>query len=82
MKLEISKDWCIAAAKREGDSEVGAGALAMDPIPPWLNGEPYYCKLCGAGGGERMACEWPTCELEDRATAQARALSSDNGTKP
>lgn len=30
-KIEISKDWCLAAAKREGNSEVGAGVLAMDP---------------------------------------------------
>lgn len=31
-KLDIPRDWCIEAAKREGDSEVGAGALARDPI--------------------------------------------------
>lgn len=32
-KVEVSKEWCLDAAKREGDSEVGAGALAMDPTP-------------------------------------------------
>lgn len=30
-KIEISKDWCLRAAKNEGDSEVGAGIAAMDP---------------------------------------------------
>lgn len=32
MKLEISKDWCIAAAAREGDAEVGAGFSTL-PTP-------------------------------------------------
>lgn len=27
MKLDIKKEWCIEAAKREGDAEVGAGSL-------------------------------------------------------
>lgn len=31
--IEISKEWCLAAAQREGDGEIGAGALAMDPVP-------------------------------------------------
>jgi len=39
---------------------------------PWLNGKPYYCKHCGAGGGERMACEEPDCELEDEQAAKDR----------
>jgi hypothetical protein len=30
-KIEISKEQCLRLAKAEGDSEVGAGALAMDP---------------------------------------------------
>jgi hypothetical protein len=33
MKLQISKEWCMRMAELEGDSEVGAGALAMDPQP-------------------------------------------------
>jgi transcriptional regulator with XRE-family HTH domain len=33
MKLEITKEWCLAAARREGDVEVGAGRLAFDPKP-------------------------------------------------
>ena len=32
MKLNVSKEWCIEAAKREGDAEVGAGFESM-PIP-------------------------------------------------
>lgn len=27
----ISKEWCINAAKAEGDAEIGAGRLAADP---------------------------------------------------
>lgn len=34
MKLEISKEQCLRLAELEGDSEVGAGALARDPINP------------------------------------------------
>lgn len=33
MKLEITKEWCLAAARREGNVEVGAGRLAFDPKP-------------------------------------------------
>jgi len=33
MKLEIGKEWCLAAARREGDVEVGAGRIAFDPQP-------------------------------------------------
>lgn len=32
LKLDISKEWCMAAAEREGDHEVGAGILAADPV--------------------------------------------------
>lgn len=39
---------------------------------PWLNGEPYYCALCGAGGPERMACEEGDCRLETKAEAMRR----------
>jgi hypothetical protein len=38
----------------------------------WLSGRPFYCKLCGAGFGEYMACEEPDCELETVADAQER----------
>ena len=33
MKLERSKDWWMARARREGDAVVGAGLLAFDPAP-------------------------------------------------
>lgn len=33
MKLEVTKAWCLAAARREGDVEVGAGTVAFDPEP-------------------------------------------------
>ena len=31
MKLEVTKEWCLAMARREGNAEVGAGVLAFDP---------------------------------------------------
>lgn len=33
MKLEVTKEWCLAAARHEGDVEVGAGPIAFDPEP-------------------------------------------------
>ncbi len=33
MKLEVTKAWCLAAARHEGDVEVGAGAVAFDHEP-------------------------------------------------
>jgi hypothetical protein len=33
MKLVVTKEWCLAAARHEGDVEVGAGAIAFDPEP-------------------------------------------------
>lgn len=32
MKLNLSDEWCLAAADREGDREVGAGFVAFDPL--------------------------------------------------
>lgn len=32
MKLERSKEWWMARARREGDAVVGAGLLAFDPV--------------------------------------------------
>lgn len=49
-----------------------AEAAAIHPPKPWLNGEPYYCADCGAGGPEVMGCERPCCRMETRETAQAR----------
>ena len=31
MKLDIPKEWCERMAQIEGDAEIGAGRLAMDP---------------------------------------------------
>lgn len=36
------------------------------------DGEPYYCRDCGAGLNEFYHCEWPTCSLESREKAQER----------
>jgi len=36
------------------------------------NGRPYYCRDCGAGFAEFMACELPDCKLEGEAEAKAR----------
>ena len=30
-KLEIEKEWCMRMAQVEGDAEIGAGRLAIDP---------------------------------------------------
>ena len=32
MKMEISQEWCIRMAQLEGDAEIGAGRLAIDPV--------------------------------------------------
>ena len=32
MKLGISKEWCMRMAQLEGDAEIGAGRLAIDPV--------------------------------------------------
>ena len=32
MKLDIEKEWCIRMAQLEGDAEIGAGRLAIDPV--------------------------------------------------
>ena len=32
MKPKISKEWCMRMAQLEGDAEIGAGCLAIDPV--------------------------------------------------
>ena len=32
MNTKISKEWCIRMAQLEGDAEIGAGRLAVDPV--------------------------------------------------
>ena len=43
-----------------------------EKVEPWLNGRPYYCRVCGVGFAEYQACEEIGCQLEDEATALAR----------
>lgn len=44
----------------------------MSDKPNPLNGEPFYCRVCGAGYGEYLACEEPGCALETREEAAKR----------
>ena len=54
----------------------------LEPInDTWLSGKPFYCKLCGAGMGEYMACELPDCELESEADAQQRLARANKDTQ-
>lgn len=39
----------------------------------YKDGLPYYCKTCGVGLAEVMACEDGDCEMESAADAQKRA---------
>ena len=32
MRIDISKEWCMRMAELEANAEIGAGALAVDPI--------------------------------------------------
>ena len=43
----------------------------MEKRTPY-DGHPYYCKICGVGFAEYMACEENDCELESEATAKSR----------
>ena len=33
MRIERTKGWWMARARREGDAVIGAGMLAFDPLP-------------------------------------------------
>lgn len=64
-KIEISKEWCLRAAQNEGDHEVGAGALAMDPVlEPIPAGVIYsaehdnFYDTAGHGLGEAFYLHW------------------------
>lgn len=41
-----------------------------EPTP--TNGKPYYCRVCGLGFGEYLACEEPCCKLESERDAKSR----------
>ena len=47
-----------------------------DDYPTPTNGKPFYCIKCNMGFQEYMACELPDCELESKASAEARQLFS------
>jgi transcriptional regulator with XRE-family HTH domain len=32
MRIDLTKDWCTRMAQLEGDAEIGAGPLAIDPV--------------------------------------------------
>ncbi len=36
------------------------------------DGKPFYCRVCGSGFGEYLACEEPCCKLEPEREAVAR----------
>jgi len=36
------------------------------------DGKPYYCKLCGMGWQEMMACEEGDCQIESETDAMKR----------
>lgn len=61
------------------DIEKLAQHMREAETPRWLNGEPYYCAICGAGLGEYQACEMPDCRLETREDARKRALATSGG---
>src|SRR5262245_24499612 len=71
----INKGNSDAACHRMRNKQILS--LLTTELPPWLSGEPYYCKLCGAGGGEYMACEMPDCELESKEEAMTRLRPGD-----
>lgn len=64
-KIEIDRDWCLEAAKREDDGEIGAGPLARDPVgcpnvdssseKPLIIGD---CDCCDRRNVELSRC-WP-----------------------
>jgi hypothetical protein len=54
--LEISRKWCLDAARREGDSEVGAGLLARDPAPAGTTKGLPVCVITGRIAGDSDAC--------------------------
>ena len=42
MKIELSKQWCMRMAQYEGDAEIGAGQMAIDPL---FDGEPIAAEV-------------------------------------
>ena len=50
---EISKEWCMNMAAIEGDAEIGAGVVAMDPVDAeTCPNEGTRCHDCDAPAGQ------------------------------
>ena len=47
MKIEMSKEWCVRMAQYEGDAEIGAGQLAIDPV---FDGDPIAAEASDEEG--------------------------------
>ncbi len=67
MKIEITKEWCRHMAELEGDAEIGAGPLAVDPVftdesMPAVSGdedESHIASGCFAAWSESRAARTP-----------------------
>ena len=67
MKLDIGKEWCIRMARIEGDAEIGAGRLAVDPA---FDGETVpesdsHCRDPGLSPADTT----PRCDTEGIASS-------------
>jgi hypothetical protein len=52
--IDITKDWCLNMAAKEGDAEIGAGAAARDPVAPYTEQSNQKCSRCGAARREHI----------------------------
>lgn len=50
--IVLSKEWCLAAAEREGDSAIGAGRLALELSPEVLAAAPPPPCVCDGTKGQ------------------------------
>jgi len=80
----ITPEWCLNMAKREGDSDIGAGLLAMDtaPQPPAQDGLEQLLRESLVKLKDVQGCVAPrqyACNLIKRIDA---ALSFALGDKP
>ena len=50
MKLLIDREWCLRAAEREGDSEVGAGfeLTSAEQLRPFVKRLPWWRRIVDA----------------------------------
>ncbi len=85
MKLEITKEECLRLAALEGDAEVGAGKLALDPTPSlWQEHEMLSVVVINLRIALRDALEfWESIDpkrLEILLTEVDRALATERNT--